>query len=58
MNERIHVKHVPESGCWQVLRGTYVLAIFPKRMWHLAYIEARREAIYQNLGVVGIEVCS
>lgn len=58
MNERIHVKHVTASGCWQVLRGTYVLAIFPKRMWREAYSEARREAIYNNLSIVGIEACS
>lgn len=44
-----------ESGCWQVMRGTYVLAIFPPRMWRDAYNEARREAIYQNLSIIGIE---
>lgn len=57
MNERVHVEH-SESGYWKVMRGSYVLDVKPPHMWRDAYNEARREAIYQNLGVAGIEVCS
>lgn len=57
MNERIRVEH-SESGYWKVMRGNYVLDVKPPHMWRDAYIEARREAIYNNLGVISIEVCS
>lgn len=50
----IRVAHT-ESGCWQVLRDTYVLAIFPRHMWQDAYNEALREAIWQNIGAIGTE---
>lgn len=55
MNDRIRVEH-SESGCWQVKRGEYVLDIYPPFMWRAAYNEARREAIWQNLGIVGMEL--
>lgn len=54
MTDRIRVA-ASESGCWQVMRGEYVLDIYPPHMWRHAYNEARREAIYQNLGVIGME---
>ena len=54
MTARISVRH-SESGCWKVMRGEYVIAIYPTFMWHHAYNEAVREAIYQNLNIVGIE---
>ena len=50
----IQVKASP-SGCWQVLRNNILIDIYPKHMWREAYNEARREAIWQNLGIVGIE---
>lgn len=52
---RIRVAHT-ESGCWAVYRGTYVLDIYPSFMWAYAYRAARNEAIYQNLGITGIEI--
>lgn len=57
MNERIRVEHT-ESGCWKVMRGTYVVDIYPAHMWRFAYAEALREAIYQNLSIVSLEICS
>ena len=57
MTERIRVEH-SESGYWKVMRGSYVLDVKPPQAWRDAYIEARREAIYNNLGVISIEVCS
>lgn len=54
MSSRISVRH-SESGCWKVMRGEYVLDIYPPHMWVHAYKEARREAIFQNLGIVGLE---
>lgn len=49
---KIAVRHSP-SGCWQVLRDTYVIDIYPSHMWHFAYKEACREAIWQNTNVIG-----
>ena len=45
-----------ESGCWQVLRNDILIDIYPSHMWRAAYNEARREAIWQNLGIAGMEV--
>lgn len=55
MSGRLSVRHTP-SGCWAVRRDTYVLDIYPAHMWRFAYNEARREAIYQNLSITGIEI--
>lgn len=55
MTSRIRVAHT-ESGCWAVYRGTYVLDIYPSFMWAYAFRAARNEAIYQNLGITGIEI--
>jgi hypothetical protein len=57
VSERISVRHT-ESGYWKVMRGGYVLDVKPPHLWREAYIEARKEAIYQNLDVISIEVCS
>jgi len=57
VTERIRVK-ASESGCWQVLRGTYVIDIYPPHMWVHAYKEAVREAIYQNLNIISLEITS
>ena len=38
------------------MRGNYVLAVYPKRMWKDALHEAQREAIYQNLSIIGMEM--
>lgn len=54
MSSRISVRH-SESGCWKVMRGEYVLAIFPKHYWRDALREAHVEARYNNLGIVGLE---
>lgn len=54
---KIRVEH-SESGCWQVLRGNYVIYIYPPHMWRHAYNAARDEAIYQNLSIVGMEITS
>ncbi len=40
------------------MRGTYVVDIYPAHMWRFAYAEALREAIYQNLSIVSLEICS
>ncbi len=45
-----------ESGCWQVLRNGVLIDIYPAHMWRQAYTEAVREARWQNLGIVGVEV--
>jgi len=55
MTSRVRVAHT-ESGCWGVYRGTYMLTIYPPFMWAYAYQAARNEAIYQNLGITGIEM--
>lgn len=54
MSSRISVRH-SESGCWKVMRGEYVLDIYPPHMWGFAYKSARQEAIYNNLGIIGLE---
>lgn len=54
---KIRVAH-SESGCWQVLRGDYVIDIYPPEMWRYAYKSALLEAIYQNLSIVRLEICS
>lgn len=51
---KIRVKSSP-SGWWMVMRNTDVLDIYPPHMWTFAYREARREAIWNNLHIVGIE---
>lgn len=55
MSTRISVRH-SESGCWKVMRGTYVVEIYPQSMWAHAYRSAVQEAIYTNLSIVGIEI--
>lgn len=55
MTSRIRVAHT-ESGCWAVYRGTTAIDIYPSFMWAYAYRAARNEAIYQNLGITGIEI--
>lgn len=57
MSSRISVRH-SESGCWKVMRGTYIVDIYPPHMWPFAYKSALQEAIYQNLGIIGIEITS
>lgn len=54
MLTRISVRHT-ESGCWKVMRGEYVLAIFPRHYWKDALREAHVEARYLNLGIEGLE---
>lgn len=55
MTDRIRVK-ASESGCWQVMRGGYVLDVKPPHQWRDAYFEARREAIYNNLNIISLEI--
>lgn len=55
MSDKIRVKS-SRGGCWMVLRGDYVLDIYPPHMWTFAFREARREAIWNNLRIVGVEV--
>lgn len=52
---KVRVAH-SESGCWQVMRDTYVIDIYPPHMWRAAYNEARREAIYDGLSIIGMEM--
>lgn len=39
-----------------VMRGTYVVDIYPAHMWAHAYRSAVQEAIYTNLSIVGMEI--
>lgn len=55
MNPNIAVRH-SESGCWMVLRGTYIVDIYPSHMWVNAYKSACFEARYQNLSIVGMDI--
>lgn len=55
MSARISVRH-SESGCWKVMRGTYVVDIYPAHMLAHAYRSAVQEAIYTNLSIVGMEI--
>lgn len=55
MSDRIRVES-SVSGCWLVKRGDDVLDVKPPHAWEDAYEEACREAVMQNLGVIGIEI--
>lgn len=57
MTERIRVK-ASESGCWLVLRNGDPVAVYPPFMWAHAYAEAVREAVYQNLSIISVEITS
>ena len=52
---KIRVKSSP-SGCWMVMRNTDVLDIYPPHMWTFAYREAVREAIWNNMRIIGVEL--
>lgn len=55
MNERWRVRH-GYYGAWRVYRGESMLAVFNDRIRALNY--AREQAIYENLNIVSLEICS
>lgn len=55
MNERWRVVH-GSYGAWRVMHGAARIAVFTA--WWRAYEYAREQAVYENLNIVSIEVCS
>lgn len=49
--KKIAVRH-SVSGCWMVMRGDYVVDIYPSHMWAYAFRSAVQEALY-NLSITG-----
>ena len=43
-------------GAWRVYRGESMIAVFSDRIRAFNY--AREQAVYENLSIVSVEVCS
>ena len=55
MKDRWRVVH-GSYGAWRVMHGETRIAVFTA--WHRAYAYAREQAIYENLSIVSLEICS
>lgn len=56
MNERWKVKKGTLLGVWRVYRGDAMIAVFDDR--NRAFNYAREQAVYENLNIVSLEICS
>lgn len=56
MTIRWKVKRGSVLGMWRVYRGESMIAVFNDRIRAFNY--AREQAIYENLSIVSLEICS